>query len=71
MSDFDKQATFQQILQYAEKRWCWDDTSFLEEMFEVHYNPKVDTPQVFVDDLAKDYDLTDPRDVNFGNDLSM
>lgn len=68
---YDKNATLAQVTTYANERWCWDDTSMITELFENHYNPETDTPKQFIDDLARDYDLTDPREVNWGNDFGM
>src|SRR6266403_3377975 len=50
------------IIAHASARWCWDDESFLEEAFDRLYGPD-DTPEAFVDALAADYNLTDPRDI--------
>lgn len=49
------------ILAYAKQRWCWDDASMLEELYETY---GIDgTSEGFVDAWAHHYDLTDPRDV--------
>lgn len=51
------------ILAYAMERWCWDDSSMLEELYARH---GVDTtPEAFVDAMAHHYDLTDPRSAWF------
>lgn len=49
------------ILAYARERWCWDDESFLEEQYELRWRES-DTPEAFVDALAEDFELLDPRD---------
>lgn len=53
------------IYTYARARWCWDDETFLAEQYDrLGTDLDVADPiQKFVDDLARDYDLTDPRDV--------
>lgn len=53
--------TLKQVLAYARARWAWDDESAIEELVERLYGPD-DTPDAFVDALARDYDLLDPRD---------
>lgn len=68
---FDKDAALARVVAYAKETWCWDDESFLGEAFEKQYDPKVDTPEGFVDALAQDYDLEDPRSVNWGHNLGM
>jgi hypothetical protein len=51
------------ILAYAKDRWCWEDSTMLEELYETY---GVDsTPEAFVDNFARHYDLTDPRDAWF------
>jgi hypothetical protein len=51
------------ILAYAKERWCWDDATMLEELYET-YGVRT-TPEAFVDDFAHHYDLIDPRDAWF------
>jgi len=53
------------ILAYAKARWCWDDASMLEELYERH--PVETTVEAWVDEWARDYDLTDPRDAGAGS----
>lgn len=48
------------ILAYAKSRWCWDDAPMLEELYERH--PVETTVEAWVDELARDYGLIDPRD---------
>ncbi|MGZ8317474.1 MAG: hypothetical protein ACXWVD_00085 [Telluria sp.] len=57
--------TLEAILAHARKRWCWDDEAMLAELYERLYDAATDTPEAFVDDLAEDYDLTDPRSLQF------
>jgi hypothetical protein len=55
-------ATLARIVAYAAQRWCWDDEAFLAEAAERLYSAADgDTPEGFVDMLAAEYDLTDPR----------
>jgi hypothetical protein len=49
------------ILAYAMARWRWDDASMLEELY-ARYGVST-TPEAFVDDWARHYDLTDPREL--------
>jgi hypothetical protein len=50
------------VLAYAKSRWCWDDAAMLGELFERDW-VRGETVEGFVDAWARDYDLTDPRDV--------
>lgn len=56
--------TLSAILAHARKRWCWDDEAMLAELYETMYG-EGDTPEDFVDQLAEDYGLTDPRSLQF------
>ena len=62
MDAVKRQRLLAAIIAHASDRWCWDDESFLEEAFDRLYGPD-DTPEAFVDALAADYNLTDPRDI--------
>ncbi len=54
---------FEQALAYAFERWCWDDASFIREIFDSEHGPEPSgTPQEWIDALAEEFDLTDPRD---------
>jgi hypothetical protein len=53
--------TLAAILAYAKARWCWDDRTMLEELFDTY--AMSGTPEEFVDMWAHKYDLTDPRDL--------
>lgn len=57
----EQAATLKKIIAYARARWCWDDEPFLEEAFGLWFGP-ADSVEAFVDELAADYDLIDPRD---------
>jgi hypothetical protein len=62
----DRPTLLRMVLEYADRRWYWDDRSFLEEAFERGFGP-ADTPAAFVDALAAKYGLTDPHDGWQGN----
>lgn len=55
-----RDAVLRAVYAHAKQRWCWDDITFLEEQVDRLYKPD-DTPADFVDALARDYDLEDPR----------
>jgi hypothetical protein len=52
--------TLAAILAYAKWRWCWDDATLLEELYQ--RDGVATTPEAAVDAWAYHYDLLDPRE---------
>jgi hypothetical protein len=58
-----KQKYLADALAYAKERWCWDDVTFITEMFEGLDPPRGnETPGGWIDAMAFKFDLLDPRD---------
>jgi hypothetical protein len=53
-------------IEYAYRRWLLDDPAVVREYCEDRLDA-VDTPESIVDEMAKRYDFTDPRDVGLGD----
>jgi hypothetical protein len=58
-----KQKYLADALAYAKERWCWDDVTFITEMYDnLDRADFTATPKEWIDSMAEHYDLLDPKD---------
>lgn len=53
----------EEAIEHAKRRWCWDDPSFIQEIYEARFpEDGLRTPAEWIDEMAEDFGLLDPRD---------